>query len=53
MTASAAYKLDDYALYDYAIHCSLSVLVRYVESRGRGWYHFSDGELIVAAELVL
>ena len=50
---SALHKLDDYALYDYAIRCSLSVLVRHAELCGRGWYHFSDGEMIVAAELVL
>lgn len=43
-------RLDE--LYYYAISCALSVLVRHAELRGRGWYHFADGELIVAAQLL-
>ena len=41
------------ALYDYAIYRSLSVLINNAARLGRGWYHFADGEVIVAAELVL
>jgi hypothetical protein len=41
------------ALYDYAISCALSALIGFAGRAGRGWYHFADGELIVAAEVVL
>ena len=44
-------RLDD--LYYYAVNCALSVLVRHAELFGRGWYHFADGELIVAAQVLL
>lgn len=40
-------------LYEYAISCALSVLIRYATLFGRGWYHFADGEIIVAAEVAL
>ena len=43
----------DRDLYNYAIHCALSVLIVYAERRGHGWYHLIAGELIVAAEVVL
>lgn len=43
----------DRALYGYAISCALSALIRYGASYGRGWYHFADGEIIVAAEVAL
>lgn len=41
------------ALYYYAISCALSALVGHVGRLGRGWYHFADGELIVATEIAL
>ena len=41
------------ALYDYASSCWLSALVGHVARRGRGWHHFADGEVIVAAEVLL
>ena len=41
------------ALYYYAISCALSALVGHAGRRGRGWYHFADGALIVASEVVL
>lgn len=40
-------------LYYYAVSCALSALIRYAESRGRGWYHFADGALIAGAEILL
>jgi hypothetical protein len=40
-------------LYEYAIRCALSALIGYVGRAGRGWYHFADGEVIVAAEVAL
>lgn len=40
-------------LYGYAISCALSALVGYAGRFGRGWYHFADGEVIVAAEVTL
>jgi len=40
-------------LYDYAIYHALSALIGNAERRGCGWYHFADGEIIVAAEVVL
>lgn len=40
-------------LYYYAITCALSVLVDHAGRHGRGWYHFTDGEQIVAAEILL
>jgi hypothetical protein len=40
-------------LYYYAISCALSALVGYVGRFGRGWYHFADGEVIVALEVLL
>lgn len=43
-------RLDD--LYYYAVSCALSALVRHAELLGRGWYHFVDGELIAAAQLL-
>jgi hypothetical protein len=41
------------ALYLYAISCALSALVGYAGKRGRGWYHFSDGEVIIATDVAL
>jgi len=41
------------ALYYYAIGCALSALVDHAGRRGRGWYHFADGALIVVAEVAL
>ena len=43
----------DKKLYHYAIRRALSVLVVHAGRRGRGWYHFADGEVIVAAEVWL
>ena len=43
----------DRKLYCYAISCALSALVGHAGRRGRGWYHFADGEVIVAAEVWL
>lgn len=40
-------------LYGYAISCALSALVGYAGRHGRGWYHFADGEIIVATEVAL
>jgi len=40
-------------LYRYAISCALSALVGYAGQFGRGWYHFADGEVIVASEVAL
>jgi len=40
-------------LYRYAISCALSALVGYAARRGRGWYHWSDGSQIIAAEVDL
>jgi hypothetical protein len=40
-------------LYRYAISCAFSALVEYAKYRGRGWYHWSDGEQIIAAEVAL
>lgn len=41
------------ALYYYALRRALSVLVGHAGRCGRGWYHFADGAVIVAAEVVL
>lgn len=46
-----AARLDE--LYYYAVNCALSALVRYAGHFGRGWYHFADGKLIAAAEILL
>ena len=46
-----ATRLDD--LYYYAVSCALSALVRHAGLFGRGWYLFSDGEMIIAAQLLL
>ncbi len=43
----------DMKLYAYAIGCALSALIGYAVSCGRGWYHFADGEVIIAAEVAL
>jgi hypothetical protein len=43
----------DRKLYRYAISCALSALVGHAGRWGRGWYHFADGEMIVAAEVLL
>ena len=40
-------------LYYYAISRALSALVSNAERYGRGWYHFADGELIVAVAVAL
>lgn len=40
-------------LYYYAISCALSALVGHAGRFGRGWYHFADGEVIVATEVAL
>ena len=45
-----AARLDE--LYYYAVSCALSALVRHAGLFGRGWYHFANGELIVAAQLL-
>ena len=46
------FEMRVYDLYYYAISCALEALVRNAELLGRGWYHFADGELIVAAQLL-
>jgi hypothetical protein len=43
----------DLALYHYAIHCALEVLIGHAAARGRGWYHYVDRGLITAAEIAL
>lgn len=43
----------DLALYRYAMYCGLDTLVRHVAYHGRGWYHFIEGDLVVALEVVL
>lgn len=43
----------DLALYDYAIHCALAALVRFAAARGRGWYHYTDHNLIIVSEITL
>jgi hypothetical protein len=40
-------------LYRYAISCAFSVLVGFAARKGRGWYHWSDGTQIIAAEVDL
>lgn len=40
-------------LYYYAISCALSALVDHAGRFGRGWYHFSDGEVIIASQVKL
>lgn len=45
--------LIDMELYYYAISCAISALVDNASRCGRGWYHFADGALIVAAEVAL
>jgi len=47
------FSLVDRNLYLYAISCALAALAGYARQRGRGWYHFADGSVIVAAEVVL
>ena len=47
------YTKRERALYRYAVHCALEVLVRQTLSRGSGWYHFVENELVVASEVVL
>lgn len=42
---------SDTTLYYYAISCALSALSGYAEKWGRGWYHFSDGQVIIALDL--
>lgn len=49
----AFYSSHHRALYYYAIGCALTALVGNAGRRGRGWYHFADGALIVAAEVTL
>lgn len=44
---------QEWTHYYFAIGCALSALVTAAERRGRGWYHYSSGELIVASEVVL
>lgn len=43
----------DMALFHYAISCALHALVSHAGRFGRGWYHISDGEPIIATEVVL
>jgi hypothetical protein len=43
----------DHELYKYASDCALAVLIGNAERRGHGWYHLFDGEVFVAAEIVL
>jgi len=43
----------DLDLYYYAIGCAMSVLIGNAARNGRGWYHFADGEWIIAAEIWL
>jgi len=50
---TASFTSTDKKLYLYAISCALSALVGHASHRGRGWYHFAGGELIVAAEVRL
>ena len=49
---NAALEAIDEDLYYYALNCALSTLVRRAELLGRGWYHFVNGELIIAAQLL-
>jgi len=44
---------NDMKLYHYAISCALSALVGHAGRFGRGWYHFADGEVIIASEVAL
>lgn len=44
---------SEHALYLYAISCALSALVGYAGTYGRGWYHFADGCVIIATDVVL
>ena len=43
----------DYALYLEAIYSALHVLVEHAAAQKRGWYHYSDGELIVGVRIEL
>ena len=43
----------DKRLYAYAVRCALSALIGHASRHGRGWYHFADGEVILAAEVAL
>jgi hypothetical protein len=49
----AEFTHEDRKLYFYAISCAFSVLVRHAGEQGRGWCHFADGEVIIAAEVRL
>ena len=44
---------SDFERYYFATSCAMSVLVGHAARFGRGWYHLSDGELIVGVEIVL
>ena len=44
---------NDMKLYHYAISCALSALVGHAGRLGRGWYHFADGEVVIASEVSL
>lgn len=41
------------ALYYEAISCALHTLMKTAAARGRAWYHYNDGELIVGTRLTL
>jgi hypothetical protein len=43
----------DLALYDYAIQCALAALIGFAAARGRGWFHYTDRDLVIASEIVL
>lgn len=53
MSQRSSMSRSDKALYYYAISCALSALVGHAGRFGRGWYHFADGEVLVASEVSL
>jgi len=53
MSSRALMTSVELKLYQYARRCALTALVSHAGQYGRGWYHFSDGEVIVAREVSL
>ncbi len=43
----------DHVLYLEAIYGALHVLMTHAAANGRGWYHYSNGELIIRTHVVL
>lgn len=41
------------ALYQEAVYCALHALMSRAAARGRGWYHYNEGELIVGTRIAL